>query len=484
MLEKSLFFDIFKIDDVLVPSNQIELSVTWNTNKYTTDIKTTQNLTEGEHTIVAKAFDIYNHSSYARWNFIVDNTIPSISIQTNDRYTNVGSANINLEYTATDNLSSFIYAVDSYIQNNLGQIVSTFNTQAYLSTGKQTIKWDGISRIGPPVKAPDGIYTLIISGTDKAGNLSTVSKNFYLDSAPPKILTYSFDHSLMSTQYNSLNLTLSTTEKSKVIVAFTQQDTDLSHSYLLETSETNPGEFKGSFSWKFESEGNAIPDGTYLVKLIPIDEVYLQGEIATASIIIDRTGPTISNPYVMPLVLGNTGSSPYQGTFKFNLIENSPLNTSQKVYSNIELIHKETQNTIKTWNNFSVTASSNSLIFDLNNSSLPKGVYEIRITAWDPYLNKSLATAQIIKDGVPPIVDFPKTNDQITDKVTLIGVAQDPDWTNNNDFESYEVFVALGIQNLPTQLNNLDTSIWKTDSVAVPLANQKDFSKPYQSVHP
>jgi len=474
----------FKIDDVLVPSDQIELTVTWNAYKYTADIKTTQNLSEGEHTIVAKAFDIYNHSSYARWNFTVDHTAPLITIEGNDRYTNVSSANIALEYIATDNLSSFIYDVNSSIQNNLGQIVTTFNSQAYLSIGKQIIQWDGMSRLGPPIKAPDGIYTLIVSATDKAGNLSIVSKNFYLDSSTPKILTATFDHSLMSTQYNSLNLNLSTSEKSKVIIAFTQEGTDLSHSYMLETTESNPGEFKGSFSWKFESEGNSIPDGTYLVKLIPIDDVYLQGDIITANVIIDRTGPIISNAHSMPLVLGNTGSSPYQGILKFNLDENSPLNLNKKVYANIELVYKETQNIIKTWNNYAVVATSNSLSFDLNNSSLPKGVYEIRITAWDPYFNKSLATAQVIKDGVPPIVDFPKTNDTITDKVTLIGIAQDPDWTNNNDFENYEVFIAIGNQTLPSQLNSLDLNIWKTDAVAVPLANQKDYSKPNLSVRP
>jgi hypothetical protein len=291
---KIIHLEEFKIDDVLVPSSQIELTVTWNTYKYTADIKTTQNLTEGEHTIVAKAFDIYNHSSYARWSFTVDYTAPLITMQTNDRYTNVGSSNISLEYTVTDNISSFIYNVNSSIQNNLGQIVSTFNPQAYLSTGKQIIQWDGISRVGPPVKAADGIYTLVVSAADKAGNLSTVSKNIYLDSAIPKILTATFDHGLMSTQYNSLNLNLTTSEKSKVIVAFTQEGTELSHSYMLETTELNPGEFKGSFSWKFESEGNTIPDGTYLVKLIPIDDVYLQGEIATANVIIDRAGPIIS----------------------------------------------------------------------------------------------------------------------------------------------------------------------------------------------
>jgi hypothetical protein len=115
-------------------------------------------LTEGAHTIMARATDAYgNVGTSTLRNFIVDNTAPVIAIQgvTDGSLYNV-------------NVTPLVTVTDA----NLDIVRTQLNGAAYTS--------------GTPITA-SGTYQLVVTATDKAGNGTVRSVQFTLDRSGPQI---------------------------------------------------------------------------------------------------------------------------------------------------------------------------------------------------------------------------------------------------------------------------------------------------------
>ena len=108
------------------------------------------------------------------------------------------------------------------------------------------------------------------------------------------------------------------------------------------------------------------------------------------------------------------------------------------------------------------------MIFDA--ATLPKGAYRAEISVADKYGNTSVAYADMVKEGMAPIISYPQNNGTVVGNIAIKGVVQDPDWQNNSltyGFDKYIVYVASGTNDKPSNLAN-PGSDWKTDGIVVP----------------
>jgi len=120
-------------------------------------------LSKGPHSLTLKAWDVFNNSSEATINFVVDNNIP-LEITSVNVHPNPSREGFKVEFE----INLFDSPVDAYLEvfNMNGMLISSTQPELLISQDNKAgeLFWDGYSTTGKPV-AP-GIYLVCI----RAGN--------------------------------------------------------------------------------------------------------------------------------------------------------------------------------------------------------------------------------------------------------------------------------------------------------------------------
>ncbi len=126
-------------------------------------------LTEGEHTLTLKAWDVFNNSSSATINFKVSKNI-QITITSINASPNPFTEEVNVAFDV--NLSNSPIEAHLEIFNINGSLVSTTETNLMVAQGYKAgvLTWDGRGNSGAPI--PPGVY--IVSVRASNGNSETV----------------------------------------------------------------------------------------------------------------------------------------------------------------------------------------------------------------------------------------------------------------------------------------------------------------------
>jgi hypothetical protein len=211
---------------------------------------------------------------------------------------------------------------------------------------------------------------------------------------------------------------------------------------------------------------------------------------ASGDLLIDRTPPTVYENHASPMNLSAGGERPYSTTVLYKIEDDSPATTTSdsSVTVKVAILNRNTGELVASYNpapaNMGIQGEvtgpriqGNAVFFDASSSSYPKGAYRAMIMATDRYGNSTTAYADMIKEGLAPIVSYPQENTNVVGSIAIKGTAADPDWQNSYPFEKYAVYIAEGKRELPTDLKNLGPE-WKTSGILVPPANQREGEDP------
>lgn len=126
-------------------------------------------LTEGEHTLTLKAWDVFNNSSEATIRFVVNKNM-QITITSMNVFPNPFRDEVNVEFE----VNLFDSPVEAYLEvfNINGSLISSTDSELLLSKGYKagTLTWDGLTASGNRV--PPGVYLISIRAAN--GNSETV----------------------------------------------------------------------------------------------------------------------------------------------------------------------------------------------------------------------------------------------------------------------------------------------------------------------
>ncbi|GEM_PF-6103101 len=128
---------------------------------------TFSNLTEGEHTVEVRAWDDAGHNNTRSVNFIVDKTLPDISIDVPDEGDILSESDVTIEWTGSDDISGIDYyevKIDGDTWIDVG------NNTEYTFAGVE-----------------DGHRTVEVRALDNAGNSRIDTVNFTVDTTPPEL---------------------------------------------------------------------------------------------------------------------------------------------------------------------------------------------------------------------------------------------------------------------------------------------------------
>ncbi|MCK5224219.1 hypothetical protein KAR04_05585, partial [Candidatus Calescamantes bacterium] len=221
---------------------------------------------------------------------------------------------------------------------------------------------------------------------------------------------------------------------------------------------------------KFSFNGlNAPKDGKYQLKIRMMDFAGNQSDwYSMSDIIVDRTSPIISKIHSMPFIASAMIK------FRYDLSEDNDEGINKdgaNIIVDGEIIDSNSGEGLEKFEGI-----GNS-IYDTNEIeyTVPKewnsGKYQFRITATDSKGNSSTASADFVKDAVPPEISFPEEGSEVYGKITIKGRAMDPDWTNSNSFRAYRIYFKAGsINTIPASLDDesLIGSSWVTNEISVP----------------
>jgi hypothetical protein len=203
----------------------------------------------------------------------------------------------------------------------------------------------------------------------------------------------------------------------------------------------------------------------------------------------DYTPPLLLDAHASPMSLSSGGTRPYSAAITYRIQDDSPLpddtvSDNPVTTASITITNRSTGAVVGAWAIAPAVsavevgdAPVNQVWFDASSPSLPKGAYRAEISATDRYGNTSVAVADMVKEGIAPIVSYPKEGGTVMDTIVVQGTAMDPDWQNAYPFEKYAVYVAEGHPDLPSDLNHPGPE-WKSAGVIVPAANHASGDDP------
>ncbi|MFC1517942.1 Ig-like domain repeat protein [Candidatus Margulisiibacteriota bacterium] len=466
-----------KIDGMDIPIDSLDLRKEVTTYNYNLYVNYDLALAEGEHQLMFNAKDIYGHDCFGAWSFKVDRTVPSINIETEAIHSSSGSEeNFKVHYNIEDNTSHFLKNISVVIKRADNEIVAKLVTADRLSAGNHYAEWDGQKTYALPANTlpypvVDGEYKVVVSAADEAGNVQEAFSTFNIDNKAPEFISAEISPEEMSTAYEEMVFKANLNEKAWLRIKLHNVEEDYIFNYGCSTEKAGSEE-QGQYIWDFIGNNDILPDGHYEIMVYAEDVAGNISQAPTLSVLIDRAPPVIFGNYADPFVIANSGTNPYQTILRYRVKDNTPTGSStEPIKIDISVKSKSTGVVVNTYSDTVIPEIENTYLWDAAGASISRGVYMLELIAEDKYGNKSLAISEVIKEGMLPIVMSPAEGSILAQQVNIYGLISDADWTNQNDFEKYEVYWAAGDQVLPADLNNIP-AFWQKAGISVPLNNQ------------
>lgn len=439
-------------------------------------LATVQTLGEGEHQVEIRAHDIYGHSSYTRWPFFVDLTPPKIRIGSIGSFSPSVNSELEVDYQLNDNFAPSLKNITIELRDSKNKTVYHHPLIKELTCGPQKLLLKPVDDYNTPLS--DGTYQLSITGFDRAGNKATESMLFIIDTQKPQIKSAKFDQLFMSKKFPDLKFELITNEIATVYFQAMNLDKKQKYTYVLPNEAAARSDYCYKQTFKFDPAGYfEWLDGHYQITALVVDNAGNVAKSVTQDLIVDCTGPVISGMHAEPMVLANYNTNPYGTNIEyFAQADLSPTCTvfpKALIKVKATIINKSTNTVVTELLNLTNNNGTNSFSWSAAAASILRGAYTIVLQAEDIYGNQTQTFCEVIKEGIAPEISFPKRNISISGITSIIGKVSDSDWTNIKSFESYELYWACGKQLIPTDLNNLDKSIWSATGLEVPYINRK-----------
>ena len=444
--------DCIKIDQQTIPTDSIFITHGYdNTYRNFASVSGNFILAEGEHSLDIEAHDTYGHISSTYWNFIVDRTAPTLSIQT----IAIVSKNIEIQLNTQDAYSRLLYNLTIGIQDGHGHTLYHQPAVTQQAVGDLHYTVPLIDDAGHAIS--DGTYVISITGYDYAGNRADTCNCFTLDTCAPT-LSVQMEH-ILSGGSPTVSIHTSASEPVTVIAKCNNIDRDTVYPIMLNTEPTT----ESIYTLQLKQAG--LSEGDYIISFIANDAAGNQSEIVTFSLQVRTTPPNIYGQHAAPMVVNQ--NSGFATTIYAQVTTNSG---NQPVHGKLQVTNKST-GVVTYSKNLEI---KNDIITEFWIASDERGVYVANITVTDRYGNTSNATCEIIKEGIAPVINFPTAGQTLGGIVGIIGSASDSDWTNSFDFDHYILYWAYGEQSVPADLKNIDPAIWQTAGLEVPFINRKD----------
>ncbi|MCK5599379.1 gliding motility-associated C-terminal domain-containing protein [bacterium] len=428
---------------------------------------------EGEYKIYTKIIHDSGEEnppmSQTYWNFWIDKTRPVISIDELKPFSPDGEKKMLVAYNMEDNISESLNNIEIILCDVSDNEIAVLKEISYQGIGRRFFEWDG--------DIEDGEYLVKISASDVAGNVGESSTHLMIDTAVPEFLEYGFDpenKTFTKTDY-SLDFLYKVSEDCTLEINLISHDSVLTkypgmgyHSLNDGPQDMNDDGIDEENKFSFNGL-NAPKDGKYQLKIRMMDFAGNQSDwYSMSDIIVDRTSPIISKIHSMPFIASAMIK------FRYDLSEDNDEGINKdgaNIIVDGEIIDSNSGEGLEKFEGI-----GNS-IYDTNEIeyTVPKewnsGKYQFRITATDSKGNSSTASADFVKDAVPPEISFPEEGSEVYGKITIKGRAMDPDWTNSNSFRAYRIYFKAGsINTIPASLDDesLIGSSWVTNEISVP----------------
>ncbi|RLA81370.1 MAG: hypothetical protein DRG33_00725, partial [Deltaproteobacteria bacterium] len=445
------------------------------------------NYTEGEYRVRVRGTDGLNPAQTI-WQFFIDRTPPEVKDvyittfqdrEETDIFSQEMLQDFAIGYLIEDNLDEKVHyaenlKVEIYDKDNV--LIKTLIDKEEVEYGRHLHYWDFTNNDGKPYLG-EGKHIVKITVTDKAGNTSFSTKEFFLDHTPPELSNIT---PLLPNPFTSVSGEMSfnyTVSEDAILTIIFEE---LSSGWIIPM--VNVGlEGENTFTWTGETGlGEFIRDGVYKVYVFAQDEAGNQSEIVYLYdgkeenfFRIDCTPPLVSQFLAQPMVLT---SAMLETNLSYRLSEANDAEANildEEKISKVEiaLIREKTGEKIEEWLDApNAKDTDNSITFDSEGKNLAPGRYQFIIKAYDEFGNFSTTKTELIKDAIlPEIIVSIDEDEALAGTVCIRGIATDPDWGNGLPFLSYELYYAQGEQTVPEDLNNLDANIWKSQGLYTPL---------------
>ncbi|MFC1617280.1 Ig-like domain repeat protein, partial [Candidatus Margulisiibacteriota bacterium] len=442
-------------------------------------------LSDGAHNIVVVAKDKYGHISQGAWQFYVDTIAPSLDIKP---LPDISERRIEMRYVITDPETKFLTA---NIQVNVLP-----KNRGYGKAGTESVVTENVfirQAIGdnfftykPEAEHAEGLYTVELSAADEAGNKSVTTSTFTVDKSAPLFL----DNKLEVLP----ELVNSETEKIEASAYFygeilekvtgnvqilNSEGAVIGYQPFDEIVDTGQKRWLDGYNWPLYKIKASIPnnqnlrDGTNTLRVVLIDSAGNAG-VVSRNMSVDKTAPDALDLFVDKLSLEE--SSGFQAKIHFTSEEDLKVNIKAKALDT----GKEYQ--IAEYGN--LTAGEHEMPF--SGSGFENGQHSIEITLTDKSGNTKVFVREVIKGGAVPVITSPLPYDEFENfspvggQIIIQGRVQDPDWTNAELFDRYELYYREG-EHSSVDLNTLNLSVWQSDEIRVP--SSREGAKPNQSVY-
>ncbi len=260
-------------------------------------------LPEGRYIILAKLVDkvrVKNSEKYD-WFFYRDTTPPVVEVYQPDSTLWSWKAHpaLNIIFKPSDNLENMLFVPKSVwfeVYDSLRDTVV-----------HDTIKFcyfESIRRYGYVDTLSGGKYIVKVFVKDKAGNVSSDTGYFIVDTKPPQIeITQTFTPLIFTSKDTAIIMKYLTDEWTEMEVTFT----DYVSGYTEKRYYTGEKEDTNIIYWGKNWFGEYLPDGLYKAKIIARDkagnEAIVPEPLGGETLRVDRTAPEIVDLYVLNFFL-------------------------------------------------------------------------------------------------------------------------------------------------------------------------------------
>ncbi|MCK4642221.1 gliding motility-associated C-terminal domain-containing protein [bacterium] len=434
---------------------------------------------EGEYKIYTKIIHDSGEEnppmSQTYWNFWIDKTRPVISIDELKPFSPDGEKKMLVAYNLEDNISESLNSVRITLCDVSDNEIDILKEISYQGIGRRFFEWDG--------DIEDGEYLIKITASDVAGNVGVNSTPIIIDTVVPKFLEYGFDpeNKIFTKNDYSLDFLYKVSEDCTLEINLISHDNVLSKYpglgyYTLNNGPQDMNDDGIDEENMFSFNGlNAPKDGKYQLKIRMMDFAGNQSDwYSMSDIIVDRTSPIISKIHSMPFIASADSEPRYEIKFRYDLSEDNDEEIN-KDGSNIivkgEIMDSNSGEGLKEFEGVGNSIYDTNEIVFIVSEGWNSGKYQFRMTATDSKGNSSTASADFVKDAVPPEISFPEEGSEVFGKITIKGRAMDPDWTNSNSFRAYRIYFKAGsINSISESLadESLIRSGWVTNEISVP----------------